>query len=290
MIAVTGLGAWSLGLVAAGLAMGVLFLQRQSRLPQPLVELSLFRQPKFTPALVAYGVSCFAMFGLYVIIAQYVQLVLGLSPWEAGLAMAPCALASVVGSLTAPGLAGRFPARSVLAGGLITAIAGILVLAACISRLGIVGLVAGTVVFTLGLALVFTPAYEMIVTSAPPERSGAAAAIAETVSEFGGAMGIALLGCLGTAIYRHRLMASLPEGLPPAAAETAAATLGGARATASALSPLLGDPLLASARAAFSTALQFAALAAALALAAACWIALRAWRQTSTQGRSATRG
>ena len=284
LIAANGFSAWPLTMVAAGLAMGLLFLRRQRRLAHPMVEFALFRQPQFTAAITAYGLSCFALFGLYVIITQYLQLVLALSPWEAGMAMAPCALAAVVGSLAAPGLASRFQARAILAGGLTTAIAGILVLAAGIGRFGPVGLVASTVVFTLGLAMVFTPAYEIVVRSAPPERSGAAAALAETVSELGGATGIALLGCLGTAIYRHRLFAALPDGLPQAAADKAAATIGGASATAASLPPILGEPLLASARAAFSTALQFASLAAVVGLAAACWVVIRAEHRTGGRG------
>ncbi len=278
LIAANGFGVWPLAMAAAGLVAGMGFLRRQGQLAYPMVDLSLFRQPKFTSAITAYGLSCFAMFGLYVLIAQYLQLVMALSPWEAGLATAPCALASAVGSLAAPGLASRFQTRSVLMGGLITAIVGMLLLAAGVGRFGLAGLVASTVLFSLGLASVFTTAYEMIVTSTPPERSGAAAAIAETVSELSGAIGIALLGSLSTAIYRHLLFASLPEGLPPAAAAKAGATIGGASATAAALPALVGEPLFASARAAFSTALQFASVAAAVAIAAACWIAIRVWR------------
>ena len=279
LIATNGIGVWSLAMIAAGILVGVAFVRRQSQLEFPLVDLALFRQQKFTPAITVYGLACFAMFGLYVLLAQYLQLVLLLSPWEAGIATAPCALASVVGALASPALANRYQTRPVLVAGLITAIVGIGMLAAGVGRLGVVGVVASTVVFSFGLASVFTPAYEMIVTCAPAERSGAAVAIAETVSELGGAMGIALLGSLGTAIYRHRLLTSLPEGLPRTVAEHAAATIGGATAAAAALQPVVGEPLLVSARAAFSTALQFASLAAALAITAACAVTTWAWRR-----------
>ena len=89
LIAASGFGVWPLALIAAGIVVGTGFLRRQRRLASPLVDLSLFREAKFTPAITVYGLSCFAMFGLYVLISQYLQLVLGLSPWEAGVATAP---------------------------------------------------------------------------------------------------------------------------------------------------------------------------------------------------------
>ena len=279
LIAANGFGAWPLAMAAAGILVGLGFVRRQKQLAYPMVDLSLFRQPEFTSAITAYGLSCFAMFGLYVLIAQYLQLVMALTPWAAGMATAPCAFASAVGSLAAPGLANRFQIRSVLVGGLITAIVGFLLFAAGIGCWGLTQLVASTMLFSLGLATVFTVAYEMIVTSAPPARSGAAAAIAETVSELSGSLGIAFLGSLSTAIYRHLLFASLPEGLPQAAAQKAAATIGGASATAAALPTPIGEALLASARAAFSTAVQFASVAAAVVISIACYVAVRAWRR-----------
>jgi DHA2 family multidrug resistance protein-like MFS transporter len=284
LIAANGFGAWPLAMIAVGVLFGIGFLRRQRRIAYPLLDLSLFRQPKFAPAITAYALSCFAMFGLYVLITQHLQLVSALSPWEAGLATAPWALACVVGSLTAPTLASRFGARAVMAGGLTAALSGIVLLAAAVDRFGVAGLVAGTVVFSVGLAAVVTTAYEMIVTSAPPQRSGAAAAIAETASELSGAMGVALLGSLATVMYRRLLVASLPEGLPQAAAAKATATIGGANAIAAALPPSLGEPLLAAARMAFSTALQCAAVAAVGVLAAACVVAIRTWFRTKSNG------
>jgi MFS transporter, DHA2 family, multidrug resistance protein len=84
--------------VLFGCAVGAAFVRRQSRLAYPLLDLTLFRQPAFTAAIAAYGLSCLAMFGVYIFITQYLQLVLGLSPLLAGLATLPWALAFVVGS------------------------------------------------------------------------------------------------------------------------------------------------------------------------------------------------
>ncbi|MBC7939937.1 MAG: MFS transporter, partial [Chitinophagaceae bacterium] len=208
-----------LALLAAGLGMGAVFLRRQRRLAYPLLDLGLFRQPRFAAAIAAYGLSCLAMFGVYIFVTQCLQLVLGLSPLRAGLATVPWALAFVVGSMGAPRLARRWSTGSVMVGGLWLAAIGfaLLLLADNPSPdLALTALVAGTVLMGLGMAPVFTLGNEIIITAAPPERAGAASALSETVSEFSGAFGIALFGSLGTALYRQTLGASLPHGLPAA--------------------------------------------------------------------------
>ena len=105
-------------MLAAGLVVGAVFVRRQARLAYPLLELKLFRQPRFSAAIAAYGLSCLAMFGVYIFITQYLQLVLGLSPLHAGLATVPWSLAFVVGSLlgAAPGAPRSHRCRSSSAG------------------------------------------------------------------------------------------------------------------------------------------------------------------------------
>jgi DHA2 family multidrug resistance protein-like MFS transporter len=217
------------------------------------------------------------MFGLYVLIAQYLQLVLGLSPWEAGLATVPSAIASAIGALSAPAFTSRIQKRGVLMIGLLIAVAGFLLLGFGAGHWGVPGVVASTVIFSLGLASGFTPAYEMIVTSAPPERSGAASAMAETVSELSGALGIAVLGSLSAAVYRSLLSGALPANLSTADAQ-AVSTLGGASSVATTLPTAIAGPLLTSARAAFSAAMQFSAAAAATAVVAGCIVVMRLGR------------
>jgi DHA2 family multidrug resistance protein-like MFS transporter len=129
---------------------------------------------------------------------------------------------------------------------------------------GLAPLVSGSVVFSLGLAPVFTLATDLIVGSAPPERAGAASAISETGSEFGAALGIAVLGSIGTAVYRDRVTDGVPAGVPPEAAEAARDTLGGAVAAAGSLPDRLGAPLLDAARGAFVQGLQVTAVISAV--------------------------
>jgi DHA2 family multidrug resistance protein-like MFS transporter len=242
--------------VVAGLALAVLFVQRQRRLAYPLLDMTLFRQPSFSAAIAAYSLSCLAMFGVYIFITQYLQLVLALSPLEAGLATLPWALAFVVGSLLAPRLAQRWSRVSILTWGLGSAAAGLALLAAVDETGGLPVLIAGTVIMSLGMAPVFTIGNEMIITAASPERAGAASALSETSSEFSGALGIAVFGSIGTAIYRHALSGGLPAGTPADTESAALETLGGAVSAAQTIAGANGAALLAASRAAFVDALQ----------------------------------
>ena len=278
--------AWgTTALVVVGLAVGAVFVRRQGRLTYPLLDLALFRQPRFSAAIAAYGLSCLAMFGVYIFIAQYLQLVLGLSPLHAGIATVPWALAFVAGSLLAPRLARRLPPVAILVWGLVAAAVGFGLLTLADGRHGLAALLVGTVVMSLGLAPVFTIGNEMIITAAPPERAGAASALSETASEFSGALGIAVFGSIGTALYRHTLAASMPDGLPADAATAAMATIGGAVAAAQALPGPAGDALLVASRAAFVDALQLSATIGAATMLAASVLSARILRSPGQSGR-----
>jgi DHA2 family multidrug resistance protein-like MFS transporter len=258
-------------IAAAGLLAGAAFVRRQGRLAYPLLDLKLFRQPAFCAAIAAYALSCLAMFGVYIFITQYLQLVLGLPPLQAGLATLPWAISFVVGSLVAPQLARRWSRLAIVVWGLVAAAAGLGLLALVGNNgMGLVLLVAGTVVMSLGMAPVFTIGNEMIITAAPPERAGAASAISETSSEFSGALGIAIFGSAGTALYRGALSESMPAGVPPGAGEAAMATLGGAVAASQSVAGPVGEALLGASRTAFVDAMQFTAVLGALTMIAAC--------------------
>jgi MFS transporter, DHA2 family, multidrug resistance protein len=111
-------------------------------------------------------------------------------------------------------------------------------------------------VIALGLAPVFTATTDLVVSSAPPERAGAASGVSETGAELGGALGIAVLGSIGVAVYRAELAASLPAGIPSEAAAVARDTLGGAVGVAAQLPEEPGGALLAAAQEAFVRGMQ----------------------------------
>jgi DHA2 family multidrug resistance protein-like MFS transporter len=266
---------WPLLLVIlAGIIVGALFIRRQMHLADPFIDLRLFRSRAFSASLATYMASVFVFFGISLLTAQYVQLVLGLSPMRAGLWSLPSACGFIVGSLSAPRIVGRFSAAQVMGGGMGIATIGFafLVIAPSQGAAALPLIVVGQVIMAVAVAPVVTLATDVIVGSAPPERAGAAAAISETSAEFGGAVSIALLGSLGTLVYRTR-MADAP--LPASTVDAARNTLGGAVAAAEALPADVASPILEAARAAFSQSLSVtAAISGLLALGTALMAAV----------------
>jgi MFS transporter, DHA2 family, multidrug resistance protein len=210
--------------IAAGLLVGVVFLHRQGRLADPMIDLRLFRAPAFSASLAANALSLFAVFGMELFIAQYLQLVLGMGPFEAGLWTLPSAGGFIVGSMLAPAIARRVSPGSLVTGGLALTALGLGMLTQVGPESGLGVLVTGSVVMALGAAQVITLSTDLIVGAAPPERAGIASGISETGAELGGAFGIAVLGSIGTAVYRNDVGHAVPD------------TLGGAMGAADRLS------------------------------------------------------
>jgi DHA2 family multidrug resistance protein-like MFS transporter len=260
-----GLGVAPLLFIAAGLGLGVLFVRRQRRLADPLIDLRLFAVRAFRVSLATFTLTTLIVFGSYVFIGQYLQLVLGLSPLAAGLWLLPGSAGVIIGSMLAPAIVRRIDPAVVMGGGLGLATLGFAILTRVDSgAAGLVPVVCGSALVYLGLGPVFTLGTDLIIGAAPPERAGAAAAISETSSEFGGALGIALLGSMGTAIYRSTMSSAALAGVSGAARDAARETLGGAVDVAQRLSELASTNLLLTARAAFAHALQVTALVCAL--------------------------
>jgi DHA2 family multidrug resistance protein-like MFS transporter len=269
-VAEHGIGLVAVVSVVAGVLVGVVFVRRQRKLEHPLIELQLFRSRTFTAALATYMIATFAAFGAFVFIAQYLQLVLGLSPLKAGLWSLPSFLSFVVGSMIVPMLARRFPAAQLICAGLVVAAVGFAVLTQIDRANALAVIVTGSIIYSLGVSPVVILATDIIVGSAPVERAGAASAISETSSELGGALGIAILGSIGTAVYRTRMGDAMPNGVPADVGEIARGTLGGATAVAEQLPGQLGAALLGTARDAFVQAfVATAAVNAVLILATA---------------------
>jgi DHA2 family multidrug resistance protein-like MFS transporter len=143
---------------------------------------------------------------------------------------------------------------------------------------GLPALVAGSVIISLGLAPVFGLTTELIVGAAPPEQAGAASGISETASELGGALGIAVMGSIGVAVYRSQLTDHLPPQVPADVAEAARDTLGSAATVAAELPGALGQAVLQAAQEAFVAGMRLSSMLAAgigLALAVLALIVLR---------------
>jgi MFS transporter, DHA2 family, multidrug resistance protein len=250
--------------ILAGLAVGAVFVARQQRLDDPIIDVRLFRITAFNAALAINFLAIFVVVGYFLFVAQYLQLVVGLSPLQAGLWSLPSALGFIVGSQLGPRVLGRVRPAVVLGGGLGLAAVGLAVLTQAGAAGGLVPLVTGSVVISLGLAPVFGLTTELIVGSAPPERAGAASGISETGAELGGALGIAVLGSVGVAVYRGALADRLPAGVPAEAAAAARDTLGSAVAVAGELPGRLGAAVLQTAREAFVQGMQLSSAIAAV--------------------------
>jgi DHA2 family multidrug resistance protein-like MFS transporter len=260
-----GLGPKPALLVVAGLAIGLAFMLRQRRLAEPLLDLRLFRIPTFSTSLAANTLSLFLVFGNFFLVAQYLQLVLGLSPLIAGLWTVPSQLGFVVGSLLAPKMVRHLGAGMTMACGFGLAATGLVVLVQLhgSGAPALAALVTSSVLLALGVAPVLTLATDLIIGAAPAERAGVASALSETGTELGGALGIALLGSIVTAVYRGQLGGALPAGLTPDDADTARSTLAGAAQVAERLPAQLDASLLSVARDAFTQGLHVAAIVSA---------------------------
>lgn len=275
-VAEDGVTATALVAALAGLGLGAVFVRRQRRLTDPLIDLSLFRIPAFSAALATYGIGVFVVFGGFLFIPQYLQLVLGMSPLEAGLWTLPWALSFVVGSNVTPILARRIDPAWLMGGGLVIAALGFGVLLGVDAGSGLALIVLSSIGFSLGMSPAFTLTNDLIMGSAPPERAGAAAGVSETAAELGGALGIAVLGSIGIAAYRRGVDDALPGALSPEDAHAAQGTLGGALDVAAGLPAATGDALVAAAEAAFTTGLHLgAAIAAITSLALAGFVLAR---------------
>jgi len=258
-VAEKGLGWLPAVLIVVGLGIGLAFVQRQRSLADPLIDLRLFRVPAFSASLATYTLGIFAAFGTFLFIAQYLQLVLGLSPLHAGLWSIPGAIAFIIGSNSAPKFVQRIRPAYLVAGGLAVA-AFSLGLLTQVGMSSLALIVFANTLMSLGFGFTFTLTVDMVISAAPPERAGAASALAETGAELGGALGIAVLGSLATAAYRSQVMANLPPEISAEMAHAVRETLGGAVATAGQLSGPLGQTLLDAAYHAFVSGLQLISL------------------------------
>jgi MFS transporter, DHA2 family, multidrug resistance protein len=261
-LAQDGVGALSIGAIAVGLVVGAVWARRQLTSDDPMFDLRLFRIPRFTTSLLINFLAIFLAIGYFLFVAQYMQLVLGLSPLEAGLWSLPEAVGFLLGPNLAPRIVRRIRPAYLMAGGFALAGVGLAILATITpgTQNGLALVVIGSAIIALGLGPVFGLTTELIVGSAPPERAGAATGMSETGSEVGGALGLSILGLIGLAIYRSRIGDSLPAGVPPEALAAARDTLGAAVEVAAGLPGTPGEALLRVAQGAFVEGMQIAAL------------------------------
>jgi DHA2 family multidrug resistance protein-like MFS transporter len=254
-----GADLWAILSIVVGILLAVIFVRRQRTLEDPLIDLGLFRVPAFSASLTTYMLGAFVLFGISLLAAQYLQLVLGLSPLQAGLWSVPGAISFIVASNLAPKIVRRVRPAIVVAGGLLVSAAGL----AAFAQVGVDSLalvVIGHTTLEFGIGFAFTLTVDMVISTAPPERAGAASALSETAIELGGALGLAILGSLSTAIYRRQVESAVPDNISSEQIETVKDTLAGAATVAEALPTEMSMVLLDAAKEAFANGLQLSAL------------------------------
>ncbi|WP_433800686.1 MFS transporter [Actinomycetospora sp. CA-084318] len=244
--ATTGPDARSVGALAVGLLLGAVFVRRQLRLDDPLLDLRLFRRRAVAGALGVNLAAGVVMAGTFLLATQWFQLVAGLSVLEAGLILAPLQLAMIVATLAAPRFAGRFRPAHVVAAGLLLGALGLTVLTGLAADSSPWLLVGAFLLTSMGVAAPAALGTDLVVGSVPPEKAGSAGALSETSGEMGIALGVATLGSLAAVVYRSTL--ALPATTPAPTADAARQSLEAAAGT--------GVPdVVAAAQSAFTTGL-----------------------------------
>lgn len=258
-----GIGPASIVPALVGATALVLFVRRQLSRPDPMLDVRLFRVPTFSGAVIVNLLSVFSLVGFLFFVSQHLQLVIGQSPMQAGIALVPGLAVMVVAGMAVVVLVRWIrPSTIIVAALLLSAIgyAAVLLLA---SPSAVAPIIVAFAVLGAGIGAAETLSNDLIVSSVPAEKAGAASAVSETAYEMGAVLGTAVLGSILTASYSAHL--TVPAGLDAEQATAAQQTLGGAHAVADTLPPAQADALLAAAGSAFDSGVSVtSAIGAAL--------------------------
>jgi EmrB/QacA subfamily drug resistance transporter len=268
-------------LAAAGLGTAAMaaFLAWQRHTPHPMLDLSVFRNPRFSASSAALSLLFAALLGSVFLLTQHLQSVLGYSPLEAGLAITPLGIAVIATSIVSTRLAERHGAKVLVSLGMATVAGGLLVLAAVSADSGYAPIAASLVLLGLGIGMAMAPATDAIMGSVALEHSSVGSAMNDTTRMMGGALGVAIMGSVLSGRYAADMAEPL-AAMPPEAAGVAESSVGGAAAVAAHLPAPAAEALQSAAGAAFVSGMGTAALVGAAlvgtgALVAAIWLPAR---------------
>ncbi|MER5995044.1 MULTISPECIES: MFS transporter [Streptomyces] len=266
-------GVWTVLPLLAGAVLLFVFVRRQRRRTHPLVDLRMFARPAFSTSVGCIVLAMLALVGLELIAAQYLQLVLGLSPLETGLRLLPLTVAAMAAGLAGARMLRRFGPRRMVCSGFCLTAAAVVSLTAMGGEDNAPLLFTGFVLLGFGLETTLFGAYESMLSEAPPQQAGGAAAIGETSYQLGAGVGIALLGSVMNAAYGPGT-AGVP-GVPASASSAASHSLGEAYEVADRLGGPAGAALRQAARHAFVHGLHVTLLVSAGLLLVGAAMALR---------------
>jgi EmrB/QacA subfamily drug resistance transporter len=256
---------WADGLVLAAFAVAavalVTFALWERRSTHPMLPVELFRDRRMSVGSGVITSAFFVMFGLFFLFTLYLQFVRAYSPLSAGLATLPLALTLVAVAPRSAVLAERVGAGPVMAAGFVLTAAGFAVFGFVGPQSSYLLLAVGLVLLGAGISLTAAPATASIMSAVPDHKAGVGSAVNDTTREVGGALGIAILGSIASALYRSAIdVKSVP--LPPGAAKAAKESLGAASVVASHVPN--GADLAAKAGRAFTHALNVTSLVVAV--------------------------
>jgi len=268
--------------IVVGIIAALLFLRRQSRLDNPLLDLKLFQNGTFSSALT---MTMFAglVAGNQLFVYQYMQSVEELSPAVTALWMLPSAFASVLAMQVTPLLTRTIRPAFVIAGGLLIAVAGYILMTQLHGTRNLPLLVFALVLASIGIGPMGSMCAVLAMQSAPPERAGSAAAMTSTAGEFGIAMSVAVLGTVGNAVYRNVI--DVPGGIPAEAAASARESLAGALESARQLPGDQAAALLRAAYEAIASSVHSTAIISAALLVAAAVLSVTTLRHLPASGQ-----
>ena len=265
------LTARTLGGFAGALVILAAFGWWQLRRPDPLLDVRLFRNPRFTAASGAIALAFFGLFGFIFLITQYFQVVRGYDPLRAGVATLPFAI--VTGALSPVAIVAmkRAGTKIVVTAGLLLMSSGFIVAAGTQVDASYWGrILVAMVLMAAGLALTSSPATEAIMGALPRDKAGAGSAVNDTTRELGGTLGVAIVGSALSTVYASHVASALGGlGAPPAAVAAARQSIVAGLTVADRLPPDLRAAAGAAARQAFVTGLHAGSFVAAGATAAA---------------------
>ncbi|BDZ63290.1 MFS transporter [Agromyces mangrovi Wang et al. 2018] len=278
LLATDGLAPLPFALIAIGVVAGVWFVRRQLRARTPMLDVRLFRRGAFGGAVLVNLLSVIALVGFLYFVSQQLQLVMGLDPVSAAFVLVPGLAAMIASGLLVVPVARRVHPRIVVPAGLALSATGYLIVALTADARSVPAITLAFVLLGVGIGAAETVSNELVLTTAPANRAGAASAVSETAYELGAVLGTAVLGSILTAHYRQVLV--VPDGLEAGAADAAGETLAGAMGAADQAGGAVGAELAASAAHAFESGIAVTAFIGVGLMLAALVVAATTLRET----------
>ena len=218
----------TLGTLAVGLAVIALFVSVERRMARPMLDVALFKNPRFTAASGSITIGFFTLAGFTFLITQYFQFVKGYTPFATGLRILPVAISVAAAAIGGTKLAVRIGNKAVVAAGLLMFGLMLQWIAAVASQTTPYWVIVLQMILGgSGVGLISAPATEAIMGAVPKEKAGVGSAVNDATRLFGATLGVAVVGSIAASIYASHLAAHVPAGLPAAAVGAAKTSVGG---------------------------------------------------------------